>query len=219
MKRGLNNSSNTSKKDFSLPRAKILRGRKNFQRLFESDAITLRNSYINFRFRIYPDAESECLMGFIVKKKLGNAAKRNRVKRLMKEAYRLNQHTISELVLSKNLCLHGAFLANTIEMTFDQAEQNIKKLLSDVRDHILSTTDNWFMKYLLIGLVRLYQLIISPYMPSSCRYHPTCSHYGIDALRKHGAFKGSWLTVKRIARCHPWSKGGYDPVPEPETKS
>lgn len=142
MKKGLNNSSNTSNKDFSLPRAKILRGRKNFQRLFESDAKTIRNSYINVRFRIYPNEEPDCLMGFIVKKKLGNAVKRNRVRRLMKEAYRLNQHTITDTVLSNNLCLHGAFLANSIEMTFDQAEQNIKKLLSDVRDYILSTTDN-----------------------------------------------------------------------------
>jgi len=75
------------------------------------------------------------------------------------------------------------------------------------------------MKYLLIGIVRLYQLIISPYMPSSCRYHPTCSQYGIDALKKHGALKGIWLTIKRIGRCHPWSKGGYDPVPEPKTNS
>lgn len=74
------------------------------------------------------------------------------------------------------------------------------------------------MKYLLIGLFRLYQLIISPYTPSSCRYHPTCSQYGVEALKKHGAVKGAWLTVKRIARCHPWSEGGYDPVPEPETK-
>ncbi len=70
------------------------------------------------------------------------------------------------------------------------------------------------MKYLLIGIVRLYQLIISPYLPSSCRYHPTCSQYGIEALRKHGAIKGGWLTIKRIARCHPWSKGGIDPVPK-----
>ncbi len=142
MNKGRNNSPSTSKKDFSLPRAKILRGRKNFQRLFESDVKIIRNSYVNIRFRLYPEAESECLMGFIVKKKLGNAVKRNRVKRLMKEAYRLNQHTVSDIVSSDNLCLHGAFLANTIEMTFEQAEQNIKKLLSDVRDHILSITDN-----------------------------------------------------------------------------
>lgn len=142
MTKGRNNSSSSSKKDFSLPRAKILRGRKNFQNLFESDALTIRNTYINVRFRIYSDAEPDCLMGFIVKKKLGNAVKRNRVKRLMREAYRLNQHAISDLVLSQNICFHGAFLANTIDLTFEQAEQNIKKLLSEVRNHILSITDN-----------------------------------------------------------------------------
>jgi len=141
MTRGRNNSSSSSSKDFSLPRAKILRGRINFQRLFESDAITIRNTYINFRFRLYPGADPDCLMGFIVKTKLGNAVKRNRVKRLLKEAYRLNQHMITDLVYSQKICLHGAFLANTIDLTFEQAEQHIKKLLSDVRDHILSITD------------------------------------------------------------------------------
>lgn len=75
------------------------------------------------------------------------------------------------------------------------------------------------MKYLFIGLVRLYQLVISPWMPSSCRYHPTCSQYSIEAFQKHGAVKGLWLTIKRIGRCHPWSKGGHDPVPEQKTKS
>ncbi|MBN2732800.1 MAG: membrane protein insertion efficiency factor YidD [Balneolaceae bacterium] len=75
------------------------------------------------------------------------------------------------------------------------------------------------MKYLLIGLVRLYQYIISPYLPSSCRFHPTCSQYGIEALRKHGALKGGWLTIKRIGRCHPWSEGGHDPVPNHQSES
>lgn len=71
------------------------------------------------------------------------------------------------------------------------------------------------MRYILIGLVRIYQLFISPFFPSSCRYQPTCSHYSLEALKKHGAIKGTWLSIKRIARCHPWSEGGYDPVPEP----
>lgn len=75
------------------------------------------------------------------------------------------------------------------------------------------------MKYLFIGLVRIYQLIISPWMPRSCRYHPTCSQYSIEALRKHGAVKGIWLTIKRVARCHPWGGSGYDPVPDTEHKS
>lgn len=74
------------------------------------------------------------------------------------------------------------------------------------------------MKYIFIGLVRLYQLIISPWIPSSCRYHPTCSQYSIEALKEHGAIKGIWLTIKRMGRCHPWNEGGYDPVPENRTK-
>lgn len=75
------------------------------------------------------------------------------------------------------------------------------------------------MKYLFIGLVRFYQLVISPWTASSCRYHPTCSQYSLDAFQKYGTLKGIWLTVKRIIRCHPWSKGGHDPVPEPQKKS
>ena len=69
------------------------------------------------------------------------------------------------------------------------------------------------MKYPLIFLVRLYQIAISPLFPSSCRFQPTCSEYMLEALRVHGAIRGSWLGVRRIARCHPLHKGGYDPVP------
>lgn len=64
-----------------------------------------------------------------------------------------------------------------------------------------------------IALIRLYQIAISPWLPSSCRFTPSCSHYGIEALRKHGPFKGSWLTIRRLARCNPWGGSGYDPVP------
>ncbi|MDO5607101.1 MAG: membrane protein insertion efficiency factor YidD [Capnocytophaga sp.] len=74
----------------------------------------------------------------------------------------------------------------------------------------------WLRKILifpLILLVRFYQIFISPLKPPSCRYTPTCSQYAVEALRKHGLFKGSWLAAKRIARCHPWGGSGYDPVP------
>jgi putative membrane protein insertion efficiency factor len=66
----------------------------------------------------------------------------------------------------------------------------------------------------LIGLVRFYQLAISPWTPPACRFTPTCSAYAIDALREHGARRGLWLSVRRIARCHPWGGYGYDPVPD-----
>jgi len=65
----------------------------------------------------------------------------------------------------------------------------------------------------LVVLVKLYQWIISPLFPSSCRFYPTCSSYSIQSLRKHGLFKGFWLAVRRIVRCHPGNPGGYDPVP------
>lgn len=65
----------------------------------------------------------------------------------------------------------------------------------------------------LIGLVRVYQATLSPVFGGQCRFHPTCSVYAIAALREHGAWRGSALTVSRLVRCHPLSKGGYDPVP------
>ena len=64
-----------------------------------------------------------------------------------------------------------------------------------------------------IALIKLYQWIISPWLGSKCRYTPTCSHYGIEALKKYGPIKGLWLTAKRISKCHPWGGHGYDPVP------
>ncbi len=70
-----------------------------------------------------------------------------------------------------------------------------------------------FLSRILIAPIRLYQLAISPLLPKSCRFEPTCSHYTIEALGKHGPFKGAWLSTKRICRCHPWGGTGYDPVP------
>ncbi len=69
------------------------------------------------------------------------------------------------------------------------------------------------MKSAFVFLIRGYQLFLSPLFPASCRYYPTCSQYAIDAIEKHGAMKGSLLAVKRISRCHPFSAGGFDPIP------
>lgn len=69
------------------------------------------------------------------------------------------------------------------------------------------------MKFLLLGLIRFYQYAISPLLPPNCRYRPTCSQYAILALQKYGVFKGGWLTLKRISRCHPWGGCGDDPLP------
>ncbi len=72
--------------------------------------------------------------------------------------------------------------------------------------------------YPFILIVRFYQIAISPYTPRSCRYTPTCSHYSIEVLQKHGLIKGLWLAIKRIVSCNPWGGSGYDPVPEIKSK-
>lgn len=68
--------------------------------------------------------------------------------------------------------------------------------------------------YPFVLLIKGYQLLISPILPSTCRYSPTCSHYAIEALQKHGLIKGGWLATKRIGSCNPWGGSGYDPVPK-----
>ncbi len=69
------------------------------------------------------------------------------------------------------------------------------------------------MKYLLIGLLKAYRAVISPIYGNVCKYYPTCSTYALEAVTVHGAAKGTWLAARRLGRCHPWSLGGYDPVP------
>jgi uncharacterized protein len=74
-----------------------------------------------------------------------------------------------------------------------------------------------FIKYIFssifLAIIKIYQLFISPLLPPSCRYTPTCSQYTVEAIKKYGPFKGGWLGLRRIMRCHPWGGHGHDPVP------
>ncbi len=74
-------------------------------------------------------------------------------------------------------------------------------------------------QWILIGIVKIYQVTLSPFLGSNCRHSPTCSHYTIEAIQVHGPLKGSWLGAKRIARCHPWGTSGFDPVPPKKIKN
>lgn len=69
------------------------------------------------------------------------------------------------------------------------------------------------LKYLFVLIIRFYQLVISPLKPPTCRFYPTCSHYGLESIKRFGAIRGGYLTMKRILKCHPFHPGGVDPVP------
>ena len=73
------------------------------------------------------------------------------------------------------------------------------------------------MRRVLTSLIRFYQYAVSPLLGSNCRFYPSCSCYAHEAVNVHGALRGSWLSVRRILRCHPWHPGGYDPVPPPDS--
>jgi len=67
---------------------------------------------------------------------------------------------------------------------------------------------------ILLAIIKFYRYVISPWTPNACRHEPTCSKYAVEALHKHGPFYGSWLSLKRLVKCHPWGTSGYDPVPD-----
>ena len=73
------------------------------------------------------------------------------------------------------------------------------------------------MRTVLLLLIRAYQLLVSPLLGPRCRFHPSCSHYAMEAVEMHGALGGCWLALRRLSRCHPFHAGGYDPVPPPPT--
>jgi len=82
---------------------------------------------------------------------------------------------------------------------------------------VKNTTSRSPLALLFIGIVRFYQLFISPFLGPRCRFQPTCSSYALEAISTHGGAKGGWLAIKRIAKCHPWGGFGYDPVPQSDS--
>jgi ribonuclease P protein component len=130
------NSQDQPKPDYSLPRSKILRGRRNYQRLFEKSTVLNSNS-LQFRYRIYQDPREGCFIGFIApKKKIRGAVKRNRVKRLLREVYRMHQQTLQDLFAKQTFGFHGAFIANKPEVTFDNIRDEMLPMLKNVHTRL-----------------------------------------------------------------------------------
>lgn len=134
MRRGQNSGSpDPQQKKLTLPRSGILRGRHNFDRLFSRKAKVERASAIQFRYRIYEDPDEGCLIGFIAKKKLGTAVKRNSIKRRMRESWRINQHLLDDLFETKTFGFHGVFMAAATDIPWQTLTTEMITLIERVR--------------------------------------------------------------------------------------
>ena len=175
-----------------------------FQKVYKTG-----KSYANRLLVMYVEktGEPETRIGISVSKKVGNSVVRHHICRLVREIFRLNKHRIQtglNIVVvarpaAKNsdyhqLEVHTCTCADCITLKRNRSDLMVAKIL--------------------IWLVRFYQKYLSPLkVRTHCIYVPTCSQYALEAIQKYGALKGTWLACKRILRCHPFAKGGYDPVP------
>ncbi|HYW33779.1 MAG TPA: ribonuclease P protein component [Balneolaceae bacterium] len=136
-----NKTSSSADKSFDLPKADILRGRINFQRLFEGSATVYSEKHLSLRFYTYSGEGYSCKMGFIVAKRLGKATERNYIKRILREAYRLHRHPLMTALNAASLGFHGALMAKTVKIDFETAEKEVVRLLSRVVDKLHAAFD------------------------------------------------------------------------------
>ena len=170
-------------------------------------------------------------IGITASKKTGKSVKRNRIKRLIRENYRLSEDRVKvgyDLVfVVRNTEVMPDFYkikkeVNYLLRKFSIIEEKDEKdsLENNKRsDNIIDNDEKnkieefWKMvRGLLIYLIKSYQKYISPLKPPRCRFYPTCSQYALEAIEKYGAIRGSLMAIKRILKCHPFNSGGYDPV-------
>ena len=140
-------------------------------------------------------------LGLVSSTKLGHAVVRNRCRRRLREVYRLEKPQLKtgyDIILVARNC-HGPLAG---------AAKAVSSSVPEGR-----SDEGACMKRVLLALVRFYRRAISPFRPPCCRYTPTCSQYALEAIEKYGALKGGWMAFRRILRCNPFHKGGYDPVP------
>ena len=164
------------------------------------------------------EADASILIS-VSKRRFKRAVKRNRVKRQIREAYRVNKHELLNALAEKKCRLAIAFIYLSDQLTESSViEERVKTALARIVEKVCGSrsafeTMKRLLSYLLLLPIYFYRKCISPMTSPSCRFTPTCSQYAVEAIKKHGPFKGLYLAVKRILRCHPWGGSGYDPVP------
>ncbi|MEX2368128.1 MAG: ribonuclease P protein component [Balneolaceae bacterium] len=137
MKKGRNSHQDSTRPDQTLPKSKILRGKRNFEQLFERSTV-LKSPSVHLRYRLYSDPSKGCLMGFIAGKRLGNAVTRNRIKRLLREVYRTHQHLLTDLFEEKRFGFHAVLMAMSPDVSCQELKKQIVPLLHQARRQLLA---------------------------------------------------------------------------------
>ena len=215
-------------------KAERLSSKKEITALFnEGKSFAISHIRVVYRFLPKQEERPNAILVSVQKKYFKHAVDRNLLKRRIREAYRLNKGLLQSMPARVEFML--LYQKRRIA-TFAEIEEIVKKALERILSEACAeasteacatanAADNSknapqscslarrVATAPLVLLVRFYQICISPLKPSCCRFTPTCSQYALEALRKYGVFKGTWLAIKRILRCHPWGGSGYDPVP------
>ena len=215
-------------------KAERLSSKKEITALFnEGKSFAISHIRVVYRFLPKQEERPNAILVSVPKKYFKHAVDRNLLKRRIREAYRLNKELLQSMPARVEFML--LYQKRRIA-TFAEIEEIVKKALerilaeacaeaspeacatANAADNSKNAPQSCSLARRvatapLVLLVRFYQICISPLKPSCCRFTPTCSQYALEALRKYGVFKGTWLAIKRILRCHPWGGSGYDPVP------
>jgi len=206
LKSGKKYETTVSKPSFSFPRERKLKGRKTFEKLFKDG----RFSKAKHLYLVSGEAEDGWQIAVVARKKdYPLAVSRNRVKRRLREAVRLDQadyRPFRGVVVAKR---------GLLELGFTQLRKEWRSVCEQagvLKETVPPARPSLGARFL-IALVLVYRKCISPLFPPCCRFTPTCSQYALEALEKHGFFKGAYLAARRILRCNPYNPGGYDPVP------
>ena len=215
-------------------KAERLSSKKEITALFnEGKSFAISHIRVVYRFLPKQEERPNAILVSVPKKYFKHAVDRNLLKRRIREAYRLNKGLLQSMPARVEFML--LYQKRRIA-TFAEIEEIVKKALERILSEACTEASpeacatavpadksqnapqscslaRRVATAPLVLLVRFYQICISPLKPSCCRFTPTCSQYALEALRKYGVFKGTWLAIKRILRCHPWGGSGYDPVP------
>lgn len=215
-------------------KAERLSSKKEITALFnEGKSFAISHIRVVYRFLPKQEERPNAILVSVPKKYFKHAVDRNLLKRRIREAYRLNKELLQSMPARVEFMLlyqkrRIATFAETEEIVKKALERILAEACTEASPEACATAvaaDNSknapqscslarrVATAPLVLLVRFYQICISPLKPSCCRFTPTCSQYALEALRKYGVFKGTWLAIKRILRCHPWGGSGYDPVP------